>query len=367
MAARRKRQADPPTQLAELARALESGEPAPGYVLRGDERYFHERAIDLLRARAEALGFEVCLHDAYPPPNPDFRLGTLIDDLSGSGLFAARRLVVVRNPGELLKKVDGRDSPLTEAVRTFVGAGNAGCVVLSAASLRADHAVSKAVVAAGGGLLDLRKLWDSPPPWSPDPRRTELVEWAVRRAAEAGVRLSRDQAVFLCASTGNELSTIDDQLARLRSTPGAPIGDIVGWDATTTPWGVADQLVAGELPRALAGIEALYRSGFRDKSGRRVIDAPALSNMLITSVARGVRRSLALSGALERGATEAEAARAVGLSGRAVAPAMTGARRRPAVAWRKMLEDVAGLERRAKSAAGVDANDFCAFALRWRP
>ena len=367
MAARRRRAPDPPAQLAELAKSLDGEELARGYVLRGEERYFHERAIDLVCARAAALGHEVCRHDVAPPSNPDFRLSTLIDDLSGGGLFAARRLVVVRNPGDLLKKVEGHDAPLTEAVCTFVAAEDAGCVVLSASSLRADHAVCRGIQRAGGRLLDLRKLWDTPPQWNPDPRRVELVEWTLRRAGELDVRLSPDQAVYVCAATGNDLAALDDQLERLRSTPRGELREIVGWDAATSPWSVSDALVAGELPDALAGIEALYRAGFRDKSGRRLVDAGALSNMLIGSLTRGVRRSLALSTALERGATEEEAARSLGLAGRVVGPAIVGARRRAAASWRAMLEDVAELDRRAKSAAGVDANDLCALALRWRP
>ena len=96
MAARRRRAPDPPAQLAELAKSLDGEELARGYVLRGEERYFHERAIDLVCARAAALGHEVCRHDVAPPSNPDFRLSTLIDDLSGGGLFAARRNSMAR-------------------------------------------------------------------------------------------------------------------------------------------------------------------------------------------------------------------------------------------------------------------------------
>jgi hypothetical protein len=42
------------------------------------------------------------------------------------------------------------------------------------------------------------------------------------------------------------------------------------------------------------------------------------------------------------------------------------ARQRTPDAWRVFVEAVADLDRRAKSSAGVDANDFALIALRWR-
>ena len=96
MAARKKREADPPTQLRELASALEAEGLGRGYVLRGDERFFRDKGVEMLKRRGVQEGYEVCVHDAERG-NADFRLSALIDDLSGGGLFAARRLVIVRN------------------------------------------------------------------------------------------------------------------------------------------------------------------------------------------------------------------------------------------------------------------------------
>ena len=363
MAARRKREADPPELMRELASALSGGELPRGVVLRGEERYFREKAVDLLRAKAVESGFEVCVHDAERG-NPDFRVAALIDDLSGGGLFATRRLVVIRNAAESLKKVGSQASPLTSAILAFVEASDSGSVVLSLPTLRADHAVSKAIKAAGGPLLDLRRLWDGPPPWNPDPRQAELVRFVLDRARHFSLNLSPDQAVYVCAATGNDLFALDDQLERLRHMPDEDLRKVVGWNAATAPWNVAEQVVAGDVPRALAGVESLFQAGFQEKGGRRLLDSIALSAMLIGSLSRGVRRSLVLASGLERGQTESDAAKSVGVAGRAVGPAIARARSRPARAWRNMLDDVSGLERRAKSGVGVDANDFALLALR---
>ena len=86
MARARKREAAPPEVLEALGPRLESGLPR-GIVLKGEERYFHERAIDLLRAAAERGGYEVVAHDAEKG-NPDYRVAGLVDDLSGGGTRA---------------------------------------------------------------------------------------------------------------------------------------------------------------------------------------------------------------------------------------------------------------------------------------
>ena len=366
-AARPRREPSPPEALRHLARSLDEHGLAPGYVLRGDEPWFHDRAIELVRLRAEREGMELCLHAA--DGGADFSLARVVDDLSGSGLFASRRLVVVRGPEDLLKKVDDRPSPLARAIQGFLDAAG-GCVVLSGASLRADLATVKALLAAGGQLLTLRKLWDGPPPWNPDPRQAELVQWLVQRAAEKGVRLAPAQAVYVCAATGNDLAALDDNLERLRSAPAdrrGDLGELVAWDATTAPWTVAEHLAAGELPRALGGIETLFRGGFQDKSGKRLLDSVALTAMLTGSLLRGVRQSLALAAELDAGAPDADAAAAVGLRGRpeTVRETLARARSIPADAWRERLEDVLDLERRAKSGGEVDAADFARLSLRW--
>ncbi len=365
MAARRQREADPPQLMREFVARLASDGLPRGVVLRGEERYFREKAVDRLRAKAVESGFEVCVHDAERG-NPDFKLSSLIDDLSGGGLFAAQRLVVIRNGADHLKKVGSSASDLTRAVTGFLSSPDSpGALALSLPTLRADHAVSKAVKAADGMLLDLRKLWDSPPPWNPDPRQTELVRFVLDRARDVGLRMTPDQAVYVCAATGNDLFALDDQLERMKRLPDEDLRKVVGWNAATAPWSVADQLVDGDVPRALAGVETLFQAGFQEKSGRRLVDAIALAAMLVGALSRGIRRSLVLASELERGASEADAARAVGVNGRAVGPAIARARSRSSGAWREMLDDVSSLERRAKSGVGVDANDFALFAVRW--
>lgn len=351
---------EPWNELAALEAALARAPLARGYALRGEERYFRERALASLRGKAEDLGYEVCLHEVErESEGGDFHLARLVDDLSGGGLFAARRLVLVRNPGELLKKVEGEESVLTRTALAFLASGeDAGTLVLADAALRADHVLVKTILAGGGLAPSFRKLWDNPPPWRPDPLQTELVQWTLRRAGELGLRLTGQQALYVSAATGNDLAALDGELETLRASGGRDLRGSVSWTAGGTPWNVADQVLNGDLPRALSGIEALFRGGFQEKGGKRLLDPSALAAMLVSALQRGALASLDL-------ARPGEHARAAGGSPAQRAAAEERARRRPPADWRALLEDGAALERELKSGGGLDANDFARLALRW--
>ncbi|MEW6072687.1 MAG: hypothetical protein AB1726_08875 [Planctomycetota bacterium] len=358
----------PGAALETLRRAVASEGLARAYVLRGEEPYFRERALEVLVAAAEAAGWEVRRH-AADREEPEFVLAAAIEDLSGGGLFAARRLVILREPGPLLAMVAGQPSPLARAIDAFLTAPvAAGSVVLAGAAVREDLAVVKAIRAAGGVVLSLRRLWDSPAPWrSPDPRQVELVQWLVQRARERGLRLDPAQAVFVCAATGNDLAALDGQLERLRGAAAEERREAVGWTAAGTPWKVAEDLLGDDVARAIGAVETLFAGGFHEKTGRRLVEAGGLATIVLNQLAKGVRQRLALAWELSRGADDRAALRAAGFGGgpQAGEAAIARARGRDLVTWRAMLEEVSTLERRLKTGSPLDANDFVHLALRW--
>ncbi|MEX1026078.1 MAG: hypothetical protein WD226_13470 [Planctomycetota bacterium] len=370
MAARKKKaEPTPPEALAALERELENGAPRRAYVLRGDEPYFHDRAIRALVRRADALGWEVARHDAERG-SADFELSRFIDDLSSGGLFASARLVILGRADEVFGRAKGASADNSvEAVKRFVASDPcAGALVLSAKGLRADSKVVKAIVAAGGAVLPFRKLWDTAPPWNPDPRQCELVQWFAGRARDAKLTLTMQQALFVCASTGNDLAALEDRIGQLAGAAPGELEKICGWTAGATPWDVADHLVDGDAKRALAGVAALFEGGFVDKTGRRTVDVPALANMLLAAVLRSVRQRQMLADGLARGWDERRVLAASGVAGpparTKTALARAGARK-PSI-WRDFHEDVASLDRRLKSSAGLDRDDFVRLAVTWR-
>ncbi|MAF66603.1 MAG: hypothetical protein CMJ84_13215 [Planctomycetes bacterium] len=365
MAAARRREPDPPTQLRGLAAAIERDGCPRAALLRGEERYFRERAIELFVCAAGAAELEVCRHDA---DDPEFDLTNLLNDLAASPMFASACCVIVRNAGGLLKKTAGGDAPLTRACKALLARDDGSVLVIDARSLRADHALAKAITAGGGPLLSCRKLWETPPPWSPDPRKVELVQWILGRAREVRVRLSADDAVYLAAATGNDLAALDVQLEKLRLGGGRALRELVGWQSGSTPWRVAEDLLAGDAARALAGVEGFFQSGMPSKSGgRRELNPVALSAILLAQVRSLARSSLVVAQAQAAGGSFEDAARAAGVTQPlAVASLRERVRARSAAEWLRIGEEVAALERRVRTAAGVDANDFARAAAAWK-
>ncbi|MDP6519858.1 MAG: hypothetical protein QF599_09595 [Planctomycetota bacterium] len=362
----------PPDVLRGLARSLDSA-PAPrGVLVRGDEPYFRFQAVELLRAAARKRGAEVSTHDAG---DSEFNSAALLDDLAASPLFAEERCVVLRNAGKLLagKVRAGLADSVGRALVAFLGreAGEAGGgLVLDAESLRKDSKVAKAMTSGGGTIVECRRLWDSPPPWSPnaDPRSTELVRWILERSGEKEVKLNRDQAAFVAAATGNRLAALDDQLERLRRGGERELAEVVGWDASASPFDVAEQIVLGDLPRAMAGLESLFTAGFEEKGGGRKRDLGAIVQLLLSALNGKARESLAGAAALAEGLDEGEAANRAGVPSWPQARAAFTRRTdlRDADEWESMLRDLGALERCTRRAGTVDASDFSAFALRWR-
>jgi DNA polymerase III delta subunit len=360
-AARKAAEPAPPVRLAELERALAGKAPlARGYVVRGEERWFREAAIALLADAATARGLEIARHDAA---DPDFDLGRLVGDLGAPPMFAPARLVLVRGAGALLKSEEGK-SPFASAAAAFLGSASVpGALVVEAESLRVDSVLAKAVLAAGGAVLTMRKLYDSPPPWErdPDPRRTELAQWLLARARERSAKLSPDEAAYVVAATGNDLGALDAALDEIARRGAKGVRATVAWTGGASPFRLAEDLLRGDAAAGLAGIEALFRSGMQEKDGARETKPEALVAVLLGSLRAKLRPTLAASRASEGGP-------AFEFRGAPHARAEIDERHplRKAAAWRAMLDDLADLERRARTSRPPDANDLAVLAVRWR-
>ncbi len=366
MAQARAREADPGTQLAQLASSVQAEGAPRAALLRGEERYFVERGLALLMKAATASGDEVCKHDTA---DPEFNLSMLLDDLGAAPLFAESRCIVVRGVDVLAKKVDKKNSPFTRTALAFLESEREGRLFLTGRSIRADHALAKAIKKGAGPMLTARKLFDSPPPWDPDPRKSELALWVRRRGGEVGVRLSPDDAAYIAAATGNDLSAIDTQLEKLRLGGGQALQELVGWDSGGNPWKVAGDLLGGDTARGLAGIEALFRSGFHsDRDGKTEVNPAALSAILFSALRGKARQALVGARAMALGDSLGQAATKAGVSGQKNAQTefQAALKLRRWDAWQVVYEDICELEKKSRTAGVLDVADFCRLAVRWR-
>ncbi len=365
-AAAKAREPGPLEQLEQLERELAGGTAlARGYLVRGDERHFRDQALRMVSEAAARAGLELARHDAL---DPDFALRDVCGDLGSASMFAPARCVLVRNAARLVRRESsesggrpGGETEFAAAALAFLRRKNEpGVLVCEADGLRADHALVKALREAGGKLLSLRRLYDSPPPWDrhADPRRTELVQWLMARAAERGIPLKSEDAVFVAAATGNDLGALLGQLERIQHRGAQSLRSVVPWSSGGSPWEVAEHLVRGDLAHALLGIEALYKGGFHERDGGRETNAGALTAMLLGSLRNKLSSTLA---ALEDPA-------AAGQVGNPRERAELEARLplRTAPEWHALARELSALERRSRQTAGIDLDDLARFALGTR-
>jgi DNA polymerase III delta subunit len=367
MAARGAKEPDPSTQVRALSSSVSGGSPlARGYVLRGEERYFREAAIRVLVEAARQRGFEVSRHDAQ---DPDFDVRRVADDLAAAPLFAGARLVLLRSASSLLKKEGREPSALERALLAFLqGTSPSGSIVVEADLLRADHSLVKAVLARGGSAINARRLWDTPPPWNPDPRGAEVVQWLLARARERKLSLDAADAVYVVQATGNDLSALESALDRVAERRSQGVRDVVPWTGSTSPFQLAEDLCRGDVPRAVSAIESLFRAGFEARDGSREIDRNALLAMLLGSLRAKLRQTLCGARARERGIDLDRAAESAGVasSPRAREEFRSRLTLRRADQWRGMIDELADIERRSRIGGTLDESDLAAFALRWR-
>lgn len=339
-------------EYARLVRDL-AGELPAVVVLRGEESFYRDLAVRYLVDAARKKGLEVCRHDSH---DPEFKIATLVDDLQSGALFSAGRCVVLRGAGEVLRKGSRAWSEAAEkALAHKIEQPGQDLLVLEAEKLRADLRLLKAA-AAKGTSFEFRRFWDSPPPWNPDPRQTELVQWILRQARQLGVSLKPEQGVYIAAATGNDLAALEAQLERAAAA-GGKVEGVVVWEAGGSPFAIADLLVAGEAASALAGLENLFRGGFAETDGRREQAAEALVAILGPAVSGKARETL-------RVARDGE--QALAGSPRQKEQVLERVGRRSTQDWARLLDDAATLERRARSGPAVGVDDWSAFALRWR-
>jgi len=359
------RDAHPAAECERLAQGLKNGLP-PIVILRGEEAWYQGRGLGLVLQTAHAAGMEVCRHDAQ---DPDYEPRRLLDDLATGALFGGARCVVLQSAERVVVERASKASPaVREAMLARLAARAEGTLVLVADKLTSTHALVKAAVEAGGLIIGCRRLWDSPPPWNPDPRLAEVVQWLSARAREREVRLTPDQAAYVVAATGNDLAALDEQLQRLRAGGGASLHEVVGWESGASPYDVAEHMLLGRAPRALAGIETLFRGGAAQRDGSRVLDSAGITMQLAGALSAKLRESVVGARAIAGGVDPGQAAAAAGVQG--PPQALTAFRQRMIArdldTWTRMLHELAVVERRARTSAGTDATEFAHLALRWR-
>jgi DNA polymerase-3 subunit delta len=270
----------------------------------GDDGYGLDRAADATfdRLAAEAPGLERwrVSGDATSP-------GRIAERVATGSLFGGGTLVVVVDPGPLVRSQEGRDELI--AVIGAVAPGN-GLVFLeptdgSNRRPAALVAVQKAIAAAGGEARELRA-----------PKEGQLAAWVDARARERGMTLGPGAARELATRVGGFVHEGDvdrrrqgqlavtelDKLALYRLTGSVSVEDVKALVAEVIPgsaWAFLDAVGQRRVGRALELLERLLES------------APEL--VVMAQLHRRIRELVEVADHLAAGASPGSLVRTMGL------------------------------------------------------
>jgi DNA polymerase III delta subunit len=243
-------------------------------------------------------------------------LGSVLDEVRTPDFFGGGRCVVLEEADALL------DTEGLDALADYAEAPVEGATLIV-------HA--KKIDGRKGGAKRLKQAarWiavEPPPEW-------KLAEWVADRARRVHkLQADREAVEALVERIGLDLGALDGALARLveQIAPATRLRatDVVGsTEDHRSPalFEAGNAVEAGDLPRALAAIDAAFREGLRMRSDT-VTEAPGIALILLGQL-HGAYRKLIRFHMLRRKSSDEEAARGAGISPRATRYFVERARR----------------------------------------
>lgn len=226
------------------------GEPAPVYLLYGDEPLLVQEAADAVRARARDAGFtsrEVLVADR------DFEWARLQETSASLSLFAERRLLELRMP----TGKPGREG--ADAVCTYAERPPEDCLLLVLCGklepAQRNSRWVKALDAAGVSIAV----------WPVD--RARLPAWIGQRMRAAGLRPAPEAVELLADRVEGNLLACAQEIEKLRLLHGegelgadavaASVADSARFDV----FKLVDALLAGEAARGVRILNGLRAEG----------------------------------------------------------------------------------------------------------
>jgi len=257
----------------------------PAYLVRGDDPSLVAQAAHALTARLVGEGDPSLMVEEFGGPGIDqFDIGAVIDACTTPPFLVERRVVVVREAGQLVaadakRLVSYLEDPLPTTALVLVGGG--GTV---------PQALTKAIGARG-----------------------ELVEtavgtgrarsqWLADHLSGGPVRLDGAATALLSAHLGGDMGRLEGLLQTLASAygPGSTVSmddlePFLGEAGSLAPWDLTDAVDAGETAKALSVLHRMLVAG----------DSHPL--VVMTILHRHYRQILRLDGAGVTSADEAAA------------------------------------------------------------
>jgi DNA polymerase-3 subunit delta len=156
----------------------------------GDDTYGLARAADAIHERLATGGLDI---ERWRVSGDSTTVGRIAERLATASLFGGGTLVVLSEPGALVRSRDDRDALIT--LLAAIAPGNGLVIVESTDGSNrrpaAHIALEKAIHDAGGETREIRA-----------PKEGQLAHWIEQRAAERGVRLGSGAARELATRIG---------------------------------------------------------------------------------------------------------------------------------------------------------------------
>lgn len=297
-------------------RGLKKHQPAPVYLVTGDEPFFRRRVVDGLRARilgpdapaADVRTFTGRRRGGEAPAE----LSAVLDAARTVAMFDPVRLIHVAEAGGLLGKEAG-DALLPYLERPAPDAH----LVLEAASVDGRTKVGKALKRAAV-VVECPKLYDRPAPWETDaaPWEHPLAEWLADEADAHGLAMGQKTAHALAQRVGSDPGLLVAECRRLssvlRTEPGRrrrvteeDVERLVSDTRGESLFRLGDAIAARDAAAALKVMDSLFREGVPEKSGAKTRDENAVAIRALSWVHRTLRelwvaRDLRDAGAVAR-------------------------------------------------------------------
>jgi DNA polymerase-3 subunit delta len=308
----------------------------PVYLISGDD----DAKIDAWRARVRAraeneLGPGGLEHFDGKADGPDAVAGALAAMTFSSG---TRYLLV--------EPVDGWKADEVAVLEPLVTAMPPETVLVLIARGKPPAKLVKAVEKGGGEVRD----YAAPKPW-------ELPKWVVARAHDEGLSMDTEAAKQLVQRVGSRQQQLQREIEKLRialhpvgHVSAADIDELSSGEATTQVYDLADAIVAGDLPAALAHAEQL----------RAADERPGKLTYALVRRLRDVHRAAVL---LDAGMPEQKVGSALKMPPWAVKRTVAQARKADRETLEAALEAMAEFERASRGGGDRDLDDDTAFTL----
>jgi DNA polymerase III subunit delta len=313
----------PPGRDADPLAALRNEEPGPLYFISGRERFFVDRAVDILRARVLDPRTKDFNQDVFH--GKDARASSIMSAARTLPMMAKRRLVLVREADEM------KAEELSALVPYVQKPCAETCLVLVAE--KADQRLKFfTAFKKTGQQLKFEPLYEN-----------KLPGFVNEEARMRGVKFEPGVAQMVCDEVGAELGQLADAIERLaifvgdkKTISAADVEQVVATTRQRNVFELCNAVGEGDRGRALAVLGSML--GAREAPVR-----------IVAMLARHVRQLWTAHGLLKRKLDKFELAQALGVPPFFVDGIAAQARKRDAAGFARMHDAVFRADKTLKS------------------